>query len=50
MSAVYDPRIALQGTGPTVILVPGMDGPGELFYRQVPALARSYRVAKVRAP
>ena len=45
MSAVYDPRIVLQGKGPTVILVPGMDGTGKLFYRQVPALARSYRVA-----
>ena len=28
-----------------MVLVPGMDGTGELFYRQVPRLERSYRVA-----
>jgi pimeloyl-ACP methyl ester carboxylesterase len=28
-----------------MILVPGMDGTGRLFYAQVPRLARSYRVA-----
>ena len=27
-----------------MVLVPGMDGTGLLFYRQVPLLARSYRV------
>lgn len=27
-----------------MVLVPGMDGTGELFYRQVPLLAQSYRV------
>jgi pimeloyl-ACP methyl ester carboxylesterase len=41
----YDPRIAIAGSGEPVVLVPGMDGTGELFYRQVPLLARSYRVA-----
>lgn len=28
-----------------MVLVPGMDGTGELFYRQVPRLEQSYRVA-----
>ncbi|HXW07657.1 MAG TPA: alpha/beta fold hydrolase [Vicinamibacterales bacterium] len=28
-----------------MVLVPGMDGTGDLFYRQVPQLARAYRVA-----
>jgi len=28
-----------------VVLVPGMNGTGELFYQQVPRLERSYRVA-----
>jgi len=28
-----------------MVLVPGMDGTGRLFYSQVPRLARSYRVA-----
>jgi pimeloyl-ACP methyl ester carboxylesterase len=41
----YDPRLSAQGTGETVVLVPGLDGTGELFYRQTPLLARSYRVA-----
>jgi len=41
----YDPRIELSGSGPAVVLVPGMDGTGRLFYRQTPALARRFRVA-----
>ena len=44
----YDPRIALLGDGPPLVLVPGMDGTGQLFHRQVPLLARSYRVATYR--
>jgi 3-oxoadipate enol-lactonase len=31
-----------------VVLVPGMDGTGRLFYRQAPLLARSHRVATYR--
>lgn len=46
MSDAYDPQISITGTGPdAVVLVPGMNGSGELFYRQVPGLAQSYRVA-----
>lgn len=45
MAHEYDPHISIQGDGPTVVLVPGMNGSGELFYRQVPLLTRSYRVA-----
>jgi pimeloyl-ACP methyl ester carboxylesterase len=41
----YDPSLSIVGAGQPVILVPGMDGTGLLFYRQVPLLARSYRVA-----
>lgn len=44
MSRDYDPAISVTGTGPTIVLVPGLDGTGRLFYRQVPLLARSYRV------
>lgn len=40
----YDPSLSVAGSGETVVLVPGMDGTGTLFYRQVPLLARSYRV------
>ncbi len=43
--APYDLRLAVEGDGPPLVLVPGMDGTGRLFYRQVPLLARSYRVA-----
>jgi 3-oxoadipate enol-lactonase len=45
MSNTYDPRVDVQGNGPPVVLVPGMDGTGRLFYRQTPLLARAYRVA-----
>lgn len=41
----YDTRLSTQGTGEAVVLVPGMDGTGQLFYRQRPVLARSRRVA-----
>jgi pimeloyl-ACP methyl ester carboxylesterase len=45
MADDYDPSLSVVGSGETVVLVPGMDGTGQLFYRQVPLLARSYRVA-----
>jgi pimeloyl-ACP methyl ester carboxylesterase len=41
----YDSQLAIQGHGDPVVLVSGMDGTGNLFYRQVPLLARSYCVA-----
>lgn len=41
----YDPRLSVSGDGEAVVLVPGMDGTGQLFYRQTGPLARSYRVA-----
>ena len=41
----YDWRLSVRGEGEPIVLVPGMDGTGELFYRQVPSLARSFRTA-----
>jgi pimeloyl-ACP methyl ester carboxylesterase len=41
----YDPRLSISGDGRAVVLVPGMNGNGELFYCQVPRLQRSFRVA-----
>ncbi len=41
----YDPRLSVEGSGEPLVLVPGMDGTGQLFYRQVPLLARSFRTA-----
>ena len=35
----------IEGSGDPLVLVPGMDGTGQLFYRQVPLLARSFRTA-----
>ncbi len=45
MADTYDPRLVLEGQGRSVVLVPGIDGTGLLFYRQVPLLARTTRVA-----
>jgi 3-oxoadipate enol-lactonase len=45
MANVYDPHLTITGEGPPVVLVPGMDGTGRLFYRQVARLAPHYRVA-----
>ena len=45
MADVYDARISVEGTGDAVVLVPGLDGTGQLFYRQRPLLARTRRVA-----
>jgi pimeloyl-ACP methyl ester carboxylesterase len=42
---MYDTQLRIAGAGPLIVLVPGMDGTGQLFYRQVPSLARRYRVA-----
>ena len=41
---MYDPRTAIEGAGPPLVYVSGMDGTGLLFYRQIPALSRRYRV------
>jgi pimeloyl-ACP methyl ester carboxylesterase len=48
MHSAYDRRLSIRGEGRAVVLVPGMDGTGDLFYRQVPCLERGYRVATYR--
>lgn len=48
MKNPYDPQMSLTGDGPALVLVPGMDGTGRLFYRQVPLLARRFRVTTYR--
>jgi pimeloyl-ACP methyl ester carboxylesterase len=45
LASDYDPRLSIEGDGPAVVLVPGMNGSGDLFYCQVPRLQRSFRVA-----
>jgi pimeloyl-ACP methyl ester carboxylesterase len=41
----YNPSVSIRGDGDALVLVPGINGSGTLFYRQVPLLERSYRVA-----
>lgn len=45
MAGDYDARLSVEGDGTAVVLVPGLDGTGQLFYRQRPLLARRRRVA-----
>jgi len=45
MRNAYDPSVSIRGNGDALVLVPGINGSGELFYRQVPPLERAYRVA-----
>lgn len=42
------PHYRVEGSGPLLIYIAGMEGSGELFYKQAPALARSYRVVTFR--
>jgi pimeloyl-ACP methyl ester carboxylesterase len=43
-ATAYDHRLQVEGNGPPLIFVPGMDGTGRLFYRQVALLAPRFRV------
>ena len=47
-SSGYEPRIESTGEGTPVVLVPGIDGTGLLFHRQVPLLASDHRVTTYR--
>jgi pimeloyl-ACP methyl ester carboxylesterase len=40
---------SVQGSGPLLVYVAGLDGTGELFFKQAPALARSFRVVTFRS-
>jgi pimeloyl-ACP methyl ester carboxylesterase len=40
---------SVQGSGPLLIYVAGLDGTGELFFKQAPALSRSFRVVTFRS-
>ncbi len=45
MTRAYNPRMVIEGDGLPLVLVPGINGSGRLFYRQVPRLRTAYRVA-----
>src|ERR1044072_1991330 len=40
---------SVQGSGPLLVCIAGLDGTGELFFKQAPALARSFRVVTFRS-
>lgn len=42
--------LTISGNGPPLLLVPGLDGTGLLFYQQVPRLGARYRVGTLRLP
>lgn len=43
------PQYQVQGSGPVLIYIAGLDGTGELFFKQAPCLARSFRVVTYRS-
>src|SRR5262249_56652586 len=43
-------KYRVEGDGPLLVSLPGLDGTGELFYKQIPGLTPRYRVAVVALP
>jgi len=43
------PVYRVEGSGPLLIYIAGLDGTGELFFKQAPALTPSYRVVTFRS-
>lgn len=41
-------KYRVNGDGPMLVFISGMDGTGELFFKQEPSLSRSYRVVTFR--
>jgi pimeloyl-ACP methyl ester carboxylesterase len=48
-TVAYRPQPDVAGSGPLLIYVAGLDGTGQLFFKQAPALSRSYRVVTYRS-
>jgi pimeloyl-ACP methyl ester carboxylesterase len=44
LPAAYRPRPIVEGSGPLLVYIAGLDGTGQLFFKQLPSLSRSYRV------
>lgn len=49
LTAVYHPQPAVVGSGPLLVYIAGLDGTGQLFFKQAPSLSRSYRVVTYRS-
>jgi pimeloyl-ACP methyl ester carboxylesterase len=45
---MHDLTVTVEGSGEPIVLVPGLDGTGRLFFCQVPRLARRFQVITVR--
>ncbi len=43
------PQYRVEGSGPLLVYVAGLDGTGQLFFKQTPPLTRSYRVVTFRS-
>jgi len=43
------PHYRVEGSGPLLIYVAGLDGTGQLFFKQAPRLARTYRIVTFRS-
>lgn len=48
-STRYLPLYNVEGSGPLLIFISGLDGTGQLFFKQSPALSRSFRVVTYRS-
>lgn len=49
MTGAGSPQYQLQGSGPLLIYIAGLDGTGQLFFKQAPRLVRSHRVVTFRS-
>ncbi len=47
-TASLPPEYRIEGNGPVLIYIPGLDGTGELFFKQSPGLVRTHRVVTFR--
>ena len=48
-STRYLSLYSVEGSGPLLIFISGLDGTGQLFFKQSPALSRSFRVVTYRS-
>jgi 3-oxoadipate enol-lactonase len=49
LPAAQCPHYAVEGSGALLVYIAGLDGTGQLFFKQSPSLSRSYRVATYRS-
>ena len=49
MTADNPHNYRVEGSGPAIIYVPGLDGTGQLFFKQIPGLALDHRVVTFRS-